>query len=393
MKKLVFELEFITPAFIGNAYQRAELRPASFVGLLRWWWRALKGEEDIKRLYEEECKLFGGHLDDGAIAGCVSLKLQMLSNKVVENSFREHYKLEWFYNQTQGLVGKHAGVGYLLYSVSLQRKENPSKPPKEERSFIKAGSRFRLVLLGKEECLKPVVASLWALVFLGGVGTRARRGGGDLSCVAVEPQIDWLSFEPKGELSEWLSENLRRAVELVGGGKDFCSAYSNLSFCKLLVSKESFNSWIEALNQIGKEMMDFRRVHKSRVFEMGAFGLPIQHRNRIIIKPMYRQKKQGERDLERRASPLIVKVIRIDGKYHWIVLRLNGELLPKDAMLVKAKSEKDNSGQKRLSVLERWEGKLTYRILEEFSKSLRDKNLASVFEIGKFINSDRSSPL
>ncbi|MEZ0360806.1 MAG: RAMP superfamily CRISPR-associated protein [Hydrogenobacter sp.] len=39
MKKLTFELEFITPAFIGRANPKnAELRPASFIGLLRWWY-------------------------------------------------------------------------------------------------------------------------------------------------------------------------------------------------------------------------------------------------------------------------------------------------------------------------------------------------------------------
>jgi CRISPR/Cas system CMR-associated protein Cmr1 (group 7 of RAMP superfamily) len=49
VKRLTFDLEFITPAFIGGANQQAELRPASFVGLLRWWWRALKGECNIEK--------------------------------------------------------------------------------------------------------------------------------------------------------------------------------------------------------------------------------------------------------------------------------------------------------------------------------------------------------
>ncbi len=73
MKKLTFELEFITPAFIGGANQQAELRPASFVGLLRWWWRALKGECDIKKLREEEIKIFGG---DGKMASLVYLRVE-----------------------------------------------------------------------------------------------------------------------------------------------------------------------------------------------------------------------------------------------------------------------------------------------------------------------------
>jgi CRISPR-associated protein Cmr1 len=60
VRRVTFDLEFITPAFIGGANQQAELRPASFVGLLRWWWRALKGECNIENLREEEVKIFGG---------------------------------------------------------------------------------------------------------------------------------------------------------------------------------------------------------------------------------------------------------------------------------------------------------------------------------------------
>lgn len=42
MKKLTFELEFITPAFIGRVDPKnAGLRSASFTGLLRWWYRKI----------------------------------------------------------------------------------------------------------------------------------------------------------------------------------------------------------------------------------------------------------------------------------------------------------------------------------------------------------------
>ena len=43
MQKLTVTLEAVTPLFLGGADPRGspELRPASFRGVLRFWWRAL----------------------------------------------------------------------------------------------------------------------------------------------------------------------------------------------------------------------------------------------------------------------------------------------------------------------------------------------------------------
>ncbi len=38
-----FTIEVVTPAFLGGSDTNAELRSASFKGLLRYWWRVLYG--------------------------------------------------------------------------------------------------------------------------------------------------------------------------------------------------------------------------------------------------------------------------------------------------------------------------------------------------------------
>ncbi len=62
-QKLEYELELITPAFIGGAFpeNQAELRPSSFIGILRWWFRnlALTVTGDIDSIYQLESELFG----------------------------------------------------------------------------------------------------------------------------------------------------------------------------------------------------------------------------------------------------------------------------------------------------------------------------------------------
>jgi CRISPR-associated protein Cmr1 len=307
VKKLTFELEFITPAFIGGANQQAELRPASFVGLLRWWWRALKGECDIKRLREEEIKIFGG---DGKMASPVYLRVEGDVSKG-EDLINE-YRLSWSFDKNRrALIGPHAGVGYLYYSMVALNK----------REFIKAGSRLRLTLIGKDDVLKHYIASLWALVFLGGVGSRSRRGGGNLTVIDYSPKDLGISFIPTGYFDEWLVENLKRAKDLVGSSKTPCNEYSNLKNVKLVLSPREFNTWVEALNDIGNRFMNFRVKNRQRVFDTAVFGIPVRHSNGQFVR--------AEDDITRRSSPVVIKVVKTPkGKYLWMVLWLWGKFLP-----------------------------------------------------------------
>ena len=313
MKKLTFELEFITPAFIGGANQQAELRPASFVGLLRWWWRALKGECNIEKLREEEIKIFGG---DGKMASPVYLRVEGDVRK--GSDLINEYRLSWSFDRNRrALIGPHAGVGYLYYSMTALNKK---------REFIKAGSRLRLTLIGKDEFLKHYIASLWALMFLGGVGSRSRRGGGNLTVIDYNPKDLGISFIPTGYFDEWLVENLKRAKDLVGSSKTPCNEYSNLKNVKLVLSPREFNTWVEALNDIGNRFMNFRVKNRQRVFDTAVFGIPVRHSNGQFVR--------AEDDITRRSSPVVIKVMKTPkGKYMWMVLWLWGKFLPNGVKL------------------------------------------------------------
>lgn len=320
MKRLTFDLEFITPAFIGGANQQAELRPASFVGLLRWWWRALKGECKIEELREEEVKIFGG---DGKMASPVYLRVEGDVRKG-EDLINE-YRLSWSFDKNRrALIGPHAGVGYLYYSMIPKKKRNGQE--EKGREFIEVGSRLKLTLIGKDEVLNHYIASLWALVFLGGVGARSRRGGGNLRVIDYNPKDLGISFTPTGDLYEWLSKNLEKAKDLVGSSKNSCNKYSNLpspenSDFKLELSKTKFNTWFEALNDIGNRFMNFRVKNRHRVFDTAVFGIPVRHSNGQFV--------EAERGIRRRSSPVIIKVVKTpEDKYHWMALKLSGKFLP-----------------------------------------------------------------
>jgi CRISPR-associated protein Cmr1 len=282
------------------------------VGLLRWWWRALKGECDIKRLREEEIKIFGG---DGKMASPVYLRVEGDVSK--GSDLINEYKLSWNFDKNRrALTGSHAGVGYLYYSmVALNRRE-----------FIKADSKLKLILVGKDDVLKHHIASLWALVFLGGVGARSRRGGGNLTVIDYNPKDLGISFIPTSYFDEWLVENLKRAKDLVGCSKTPCNEYSNLKNVKLVLSPREFNTWVEALNDIGNRFMNFRVKNRQRVFDTAVFGIPVRHSNGQFVR--------AEDDITRRSSPVIIKVVKTPkGKYLWMALWLWGKFLPNGVKL------------------------------------------------------------
>jgi len=298
MERLEYEIEFITPAFIGGANQQAELRPASFVGLLRWWWRVLKGQKNPEKLFNEESEIFGNQEKAGKV--WVRIRNKSIS---VGKDVKNDNKLHWYYNKKIGqLEGKHAGIGYLFFSAVLNG-----------RDYLTPGSRFVLEFVGEKESLLQATASLWALATFGGVGTRARRGGGNIRI--LNSQKGFIDMVPKEPLLDWLRSKYTNSLRIVQGSGLIRSVY---------VSKVKFKSWIEALNDIGKSFMDYRSRNKDRIFDMGAFGLPIRHRGNVFLTP----EKHN-----RRASPLILKLIKVEDEYRWMAVWLDGKFLPNNEKL------------------------------------------------------------
>ena len=57
--KISLQCEIVTPLLMHGADKDAELREQSFKGVMRFWWRAIHGNLDLKTLKKEENKIFG----------------------------------------------------------------------------------------------------------------------------------------------------------------------------------------------------------------------------------------------------------------------------------------------------------------------------------------------
>ncbi|MEO0293608.1 MAG: type III-B CRISPR module RAMP protein Cmr1 [candidate division WOR-3 bacterium] len=320
MNRLILKCRLITPMFMAGADGRTpELRPSEFKGMMRWWWRAIKAEEDIEKLRKEEAKIFGG-TGEGEGRSKVQMIIKGISQLSIGNNLKRDYNLIWrFDRNTNSLTGENAGIGYLLYSTAL---------PNRERAYVKESHSFEITLTSwNEEAFNKACASLWLAIYLGGFGTRARRGGGNIEITKADKNnninLDFIcDAKDTSQLKKFLERNLIEVKKICGINTNSAKPnYTNLKNAKILIFAPN-NDWKEALNPLGEKYKNFRIKNKSQIFETATFGMPVMHSGGSIRMVPYDNNRR--RLSERWASALIFKVIKSSGSLYFpVVVKLS----------------------------------------------------------------------
>ena len=286
MKRIDKTYKIITPMFIGDAKQElTSLRPPSIKGALRFWWRALNwatyfnGDiaQSLRKLHEQEGKLFGQAAREGVETGQASFLLQLSEQPklIRENS--------WPQNNT--------GSGYLGYGLM-------------DREGFKETTKFTLSLIFKPNTLQTDIDSIKETIevfgLLGGLGARSRRGLGSIS----DPSL----------LSE--EEYINKINALLDKYKNITDEPPYTAFSKnanfKIISSESTarNAHQQAGNLYKEYRYQFQR--KERI----PFGLPIQNAD----------------TKNRRSSPLFFHIHPLkNNKFIAVVLYLPAVFHPKYA--------------------------------------------------------------
>ena len=347
MQALQIKLEVVTPLFLSGAEPQGEpeLRPASFRGALRFWWRAVVGGligDDPKRLQENESSIFGSPEKGSSVVVRVR---ELQSAKSVKQ----------FYRQGKGTQSISSGHDYLLWSMKGFRGES------DRRGFYPGPSaRFELVLQARpgatnsERAWQEVCAALWLFTQLGSLGSRARRAAGSLGVIAPAPQVsDLPTFQvPRSakELRNHLQTGIKQVRELLGQRyPDIANFVHPPGFdvlhpqaCRIwvLADESPWITWVEAVEGLGAKMRDFRNrtapdhdgvldwLTKNRApdkVERAVFGLPLPFR---YTHPRVQGVVEGTNH-DRRASPLWLRVAKLDSKsYVGIATLFKSEFLP-----------------------------------------------------------------
>ncbi len=364
-------MQVVTPLFLAGADQRlAELRPPSVRGVLRFWFRALTGPllgYEPRALQRAEAMLFG----DTKQASPWILRIYPLSMKP----------------ESAGRFPR--SVAYLGYGPIINDRA--------QREFFPPGSSCLLsVMWSKKDphLARLLEATLWLWGQLGGLGARVRRGFGSVYLEPEEGDILPIWFgraESPKKLAGSLENGLREcrkvfATALEGIPRSQGTPTSpeffvlDNRFAELYIGTKVFDDWSGALEAVGEVLITFRRLHRSldreivRQFipssgtppegtlERAGFGLPLNFYFRDLGARAQTTAVRGKTEYERRASPLLVKVMPLHKGFCILLLHSRADFLPEGArLLLRAGKERRELGLPREDLV----GKFLKDLFEE----------------------------
>ncbi len=344
---IAVRVEVATPILGGSSQTRAVdeidvIRPVTVRGHLRFWWRALHGDQFSTPgdLYAAESALWGRAASDGAGRSPVEVRVDVdRRGGIDEEPIR--------------LYGAHATPGaYALWPAREQAKDRVPTAPRRL-----PGTRFTLTLLVPEARATEVRHAVHAWLLFGGYGSRTRRGVGSFRVVGDADA--WLPTQPTREAfaalfgrdvfappsrpasdTPWLAG---AALHIGAAHRDACGAWTTaLDWLKDFrqgtrggpgerarepgdgkpqPARPSVSNWPEAdkiRHLRGKTKAHPPRHNARPAWPRAGFGLPIvgqfqdkaRDGGRLVEPgPFELRWRAGPDDHDRLASPLIVKAL------------------------------------------------------------------------------------
>jgi CRISPR-associated protein Cmr1 len=262
MEKQEFEVEIVTPLFLGGADpQKAELRAPSIKGALRFWWRALYPQFSLAELREMESKNFGDAGDSKKSFGKSRVRIQLAKDLAFENIR---------YNPVP-----HKNVNFKFPCLSV-------------------GRTFELKVYGDEK-----IFDLFKLVsILGGFGKRSRRGFGSVMIRNINGKTFNFSYSTSDVLSliNRIADDNYKVHDTVIVRAGASHAEARYAYIKeIQVGNKSYDDYETILKMIGQSS------HNNNSDYTGYAG----------------------RGQERFSSPVYVSIIKNHNKYLPVVTTLN----------------------------------------------------------------------
>jgi CRISPR-associated protein Cmr1 len=271
METREFEVEIVTPLFLGGAdIKKAELRAPSIKGALRFWWRALYGSDDLEDMKKREAEIFGStarkssfDLQIHTITDCLPKLCDLPKGKeFLVQSRRGKFRL--------GILD-YLAFGHRDFKTGYTKEHIPEK------------NEFKVKFVIKNQTYKTEIENAFRmLVSYGGLGAKSRNGFGSVYIHNLQP----------------LETNSTSDI------KDFTSLSNKL----ILFNRfPSFDTWIDALSEIGMAYKDARlSIERKHSYE----------KRLLIAKPIVQAKNN-----ERHSKPYFLHINKLPtGKYQGQIL-------------------------------------------------------------------------
>ncbi|MEW6673479.1 MAG: type III-B CRISPR module RAMP protein Cmr1 [Thermodesulfobacteriota bacterium] len=263
-----FEVEVVTPMFLGGAnLSEAELRTPSLKGMIRFWWRATCGIDDIQKLKNKEGKIFG------------------------DTSQKAHFSvhIENIYNVKPVSINLPKGQTFPVKKFKVGIIDYLSFGLRDTKKYLRqhypSGTKFSVnFTFSGEKIEAEVLKAFRSLAHFGGLGAKSRNGFGSLA----------------------LNDESKPAISMMGPLKLFSSASEDSDF--FLTEKSNYSKWEDALSAIGMAYKDARLSLKpDRSYQ----------KRLLLAKPIVQAKGNSN---ERHAKPYFLHVGKTSTGYYGQIL-------------------------------------------------------------------------
>jgi len=264
MYSVSFDLETITPLFMAGADGRTpELRPPSFKGMMRFWWRAMRMEDDIQTLSANEAILFGGAAEG---QGKSDIAIRISDHNLKSN----------------------------LYSPL------PHKQARFRIPGFEARQKFKCIISVRQPYQNLAISAFKLSILLGGFGKRSRRGFGALS---------YREFKDLDEVMEELEE----ANNIIS---------SHVKIDKNISKKKSKHVATVLVRDVNQNTPKYPRVQEIYLGHSESSSPESILKKIGRAAHRYRNNALGTIRPQRVASPVIATIVEVNQKFYPVITKL-----------------------------------------------------------------------
>jgi CRISPR-associated protein Cmr1 len=250
-----FDVEVLTPMFLGGADGNAELRSPPLKNALRYWWRMTQGHLSPDRLLEKEQALFGGvheNKNRNMFAG------RSLVDLAVFGDVRSEPK------DTSPSIGKEVNpeAGGKKVSMAAYLGMGPVHfRGHYEKQPISAGESFQMMITWPRKNQEEILDALSFFAHFGCLGSRSRNGWGSIRLVPAKKEGTGIKLASLPELYEKYSKDIdtifaseKQFPSYLGWRKKQGKDYP------LLWQIAVTDRWENAMQEAAKSYMDIRQT-------------------------------------------------------------------------------------------------------------------------------------
>lgn len=331
--ELKFEVEFITPTFLGGADGNAELRTAPFKNLIRRWWRIANGHLAPEELWKKESDLFGSteknpdivaenrvrksSEKETEIFGKSKVRVNILdtSNCSITTQKKLNFpdqKIEHPEVHRRIEVETYLGMGPVFWNKNLKRQEY-------KVNYIQPGSKIDMSLFIPKNERENIIYVLSLIKYFGTIGSRSRNGWGSIN------------INPKENTAGTKFELVKlKDIELI----DYTNIFNEKSKAyphgigknqKGILCWETplRTTWQECMKDLAGTYLDIRmafkftKTDKQKLEARHLLGYPVTHHGASIW-----DKEESKKINTRLPSQLILKVIRKGTNFSGLILHI-----------------------------------------------------------------------